>query len=84
MSPDAPAIPRELADSYVRDLADLNPILSTALGLRPHEDRMPDLSPAGYAAERGLAESTSPRWRPSAAGGSDRGALRDLLRSGSP
>ena len=58
MSPDAPAIPRELADSYVRDLADLNPILSTALGLRPHEDRMPDLSPAGYAAERGLAEST--------------------------
>lgn len=53
-----PSTPRELADAYVRDLAELNPVLSTALGMRPHEDRVPDLSPAGYAAERDLAERT--------------------------
>jgi uncharacterized protein (DUF885 family) len=53
-----PSTPRELADAYVRDLAELNPVLSTALGLRPHEDRVPDLSPAGYAAQRELAERT--------------------------
>ncbi|MFN2320376.1 MAG: DUF885 domain-containing protein [Dermatophilaceae bacterium] len=54
----APTTPRELADAYVTELAELNPILSTALGMRPHEDRVPDLSPAGYAADRALAERT--------------------------
>lgn len=54
----APSTPRQLADAYVRELAELNPLLSTALGLRPHEDRVPDLSPAGYAAETELAERT--------------------------
>lgn len=39
-------------------LAELVPVFSTALGLRPHEDRVPDLSPAGYAAHRALAERT--------------------------
>ena len=53
-----PTTPRELADAYVRDLAELNPILSTALGMRPHEDRVPDLSPRGYAANRDLAART--------------------------
>src|SRR5688572_3816966 len=54
----ATSTPRELADHYVRRLADLNPLVSTALGLRPHDDRMPDLSPAGYEAECALAEDT--------------------------
>lgn len=53
-----PTTPRQLADSYVVELAELNPILSTALGLRPHDDRVPDLSPAGYAASRDLAART--------------------------
>lgn len=53
-----PSTPRQLADAYVRDLAELNPLLSTALGMREHEDRVPDLSPAGYAAETELAERT--------------------------
>ncbi|HEX4703689.1 MAG TPA: DUF885 family protein, partial [Pseudonocardiaceae bacterium] len=49
---------RAHADAYVTALADLNPVLSTALGTRPGEDRMPDLSPAGYAAEDELARAT--------------------------
>lgn len=57
----APTTPRELADAYVVDLADLNPMLSTALGLRPHDDRVPDLSPRGYAAIRDLAARTLER-----------------------
>lgn len=47
--------PRQLADRYVDDLAELDPLVSTALGLRPQEDRMPDLSPAGYDARADLA-----------------------------
>ncbi len=31
--------PRALADAYVNELAELNPLLSTALGVRPYEDR---------------------------------------------
>jgi uncharacterized protein (DUF885 family) len=41
---------RDVADSFVRELAELNPVVATSLGLRPDEDRMPDLSPAGQAA----------------------------------
>lgn len=47
--------PRQLADRYVDDLAELDPIVSTHLGLRPGEDRMPDLSPEGYEAKAALA-----------------------------
>jgi uncharacterized protein (DUF885 family) len=53
-----PTTPRTLADAYVADLAELDPVVSTALGTRPHEDRVPDLSPEGYAAHRSLAERT--------------------------
>lgn len=52
------ATPRQLADRYVTELADLNPIVSTSLGLRAHDDRVPDLSPAGYAALADLARRT--------------------------
>jgi uncharacterized protein (DUF885 family) len=52
---------RDLADSYVRELAELNPLLSTRLGLRPGEDRLPDLSPSGYQARDELARATLAR-----------------------
>ncbi|CAN5207826.1 DUF885 domain-containing protein [soil metagenome] len=50
--------PRRIADRYVDALADLNPILGTALGVRPHDDRLPDFSPAGIAAVDDLARAT--------------------------
>ncbi len=42
--------PRAIADDYVAQLVELNPIVSTALGARPHDDRVPDLSPDGQQA----------------------------------
>ncbi|WP_153393171.1 DUF885 domain-containing protein [Ornithinicoccus halotolerans] len=47
--------PRQLADRFVNDLADLDPQVATGLGLRPHDDRVPDLSPAGHRARADLA-----------------------------
>jgi len=70
--PDGRRPVRDIADAYVAELAELNPLLATSLGLRPGEDRLPDLSPAGQqayddlarralaelgAAERGYAEA---------------------------
>src|SRR5215467_5958271 len=49
---------REVADRYVVALADLDPTVATSLGLRPGEDRLPDLSPAGQDALDDLARST--------------------------
>ncbi|HMG62520.1 MAG TPA: DUF885 domain-containing protein, partial [Streptosporangiaceae bacterium] len=49
---------REIADSYVTALAEINPFVATRLGVRPDEDRMPDLSPAGQAAVDDLRRST--------------------------
>jgi len=49
---------RDVADGYVSALAELDPILATALGLRPGEDRLPDLSPAGQDATDDLARAT--------------------------
>lgn len=49
---------RAVADAYVVALAELDPILATALGLRPGEDRLPDLSPAGQEAQDDLARTT--------------------------
>ena len=37
--------PRQLADWYVHQLAELDPSVATMLGLRPGDDRMPDFSP---------------------------------------
>src|SRR5674476_169947 len=42
---------RQVADRWVETLADLDPTVGTALGIRPGDDRMPDLSP-GALAER--------------------------------
>ena len=62
MPDNTPIVPprpvREVADSYVRALAEINPFVATTLGIRPDEDRMPDLSPAGQAALDDLQRST--------------------------
>jgi uncharacterized protein (DUF885 family) len=54
----APRTVRAIADSYVSALTDLDPILATSLGVRPGEDRLPDLSPSGQQAVDDLARST--------------------------
>ncbi|RBY93015.1 DUF885 domain-containing protein [Blastococcus sp. TF02A-30] len=53
-----PATPRQVADAYVEKAADLDPILATGLGIRPGDDRLPDLSPGGIEAEAALARET--------------------------
>lgn len=50
-----PTTPRQLADRFVHDLAELDPSVATGLGLNPQDDRVPDLSPAGYQAKADLA-----------------------------
>lgn len=52
-SPSAPTA-RQVADRWVDTLADLDPSVGTALGTRPDDRRMPDLSPTG-AQERARA-----------------------------
>ena len=49
---------REVADRWVETLADLDPMVGTALGIRPGDDRMPDLSPAMHAAQAQAARAT--------------------------
>ncbi|SEL33307.1 Uncharacterized conserved protein, DUF885 familyt [Blastococcus sp. DSM 46786] len=53
-----PATPRQVADRYVDAVCDLDPIVATSLGARPGDDRLPDVSPAGLAAEADLARAT--------------------------
>lgn len=57
---DDAAVPtaRRIADRYVEAMADLNPILGTVLGIRPHDDRLPDFSPDGIAATADASRST--------------------------
>ncbi|HEU0103719.1 MAG TPA: DUF885 domain-containing protein [Mycobacteriales bacterium] len=55
---EARTTPRSVADAYVDALADLDTSVATALGLRPHDDRVPDLSPAGQSARDDLARQT--------------------------
>jgi len=50
--------PRAIADDYVERIADLDPIIGTALGIRPGDDRLPDYSPDGQAALDQLARTT--------------------------
>jgi uncharacterized protein (DUF885 family) len=49
---------RSIADRYVTELAELDPLISTRLGLRPDEDRLPDYSPEGHEAQMSLVRST--------------------------
>ncbi len=50
--------PRQVADRYVDAVCDLDPIVATSLGTRPGDDRLPDPSPAGLAAEAQLTRDT--------------------------
>lgn len=43
-----------LSDQFVEDYCQLDPIEATFLGLPGHDDRLPDLSPAGYDAREQL------------------------------
>lgn len=62
VTPDPGSRPlRDLADSYVTSLADLNPVMATMLGLPAGQDRLPDLSPAGQQAQDDLARTTLAR-----------------------
>lgn len=47
----------KISDSYVDDLAALDPILATYEGILGHDDKLPDLSPDGVAARGELARS---------------------------
>jgi uncharacterized protein (DUF885 family) len=52
---------RAAADAYVEALAELDPFLATRLGVRPGDDTVPDLSPAGQQARDDLAGSVLAR-----------------------
>ncbi|MGB3829045.1 MAG: DUF885 domain-containing protein [Ornithinimicrobium sp.] len=54
----APNTPRQLADAYVHEMADLDPSLATMLGLTTHDDRVPDFSPQGHQAIADLMTRT--------------------------
>ena len=56
--PARPTTPRQVADRYVDAVCDLDPIVATSLGTRPGDDRLPDTSPAGLAAEAALVRDT--------------------------
>ncbi|MCZ2823503.1 MULTISPECIES: DUF885 domain-containing protein [unclassified Modestobacter] len=57
MTPPA-TTPRQVADRYVDAVCDLDPIVATQLGTRPGDDRLPDTSPTGLAAEAELIRAT--------------------------
>ncbi len=49
---------RDCADDYVQQLAELDPLTATMLGLPVGQDRLPDLSPAGRLALDDLRRAT--------------------------
>jgi uncharacterized protein (DUF885 family) len=71
---------REIADRYVAALAELDPILSTRLGNRPGEDRLPDFSPAGEEAVSELERSTLAELATASGGTDDDRRCARLLR----
>jgi uncharacterized protein (DUF885 family) len=48
----------DLADSYVEQLAELDPVAATSLGIAGHDEEMTDYSPDGFAAMDSLREKT--------------------------
>jgi uncharacterized protein (DUF885 family) len=48
----------DIAEKYVADAVELDPILATAVGIGGHDGEMTDLSPAGFAARTGLDRAT--------------------------
>lgn len=47
-----------MADAYVEAVCDLDPLVATSVGTRLGDDRLPDLGPAGLAAEEALDRPT--------------------------
>ncbi|ANP56582.1 DUF885 domain-containing protein [Streptomyces griseochromogenes] len=45
-----PSTPRRIADDHVAQVAALDPMISTRLGVHPEDERQPDLSPEGFEA----------------------------------
>jgi uncharacterized protein (DUF885 family) len=64
-----PRAVRDVADAYVLARAELDPLISTQLGLRPDDDRLPDYSPAGQQAADDLDSATLGRLDKAVAGG---------------
>jgi uncharacterized protein (DUF885 family) len=48
----------EIADRYIDELAALNPLAATRMGIPGHDDRMPDLTPDGHVAAADLTRRT--------------------------
>jgi uncharacterized protein (DUF885 family) len=48
----------DIAERYVVQIADLDPVLATAAGIPGHDHQMTDLSPAGFAARAELDRTT--------------------------
>jgi uncharacterized protein (DUF885 family) len=48
----------EIADRFIDELAALDPISATLMGVKGHDDRLTDLSPAGHAAQDELTTRT--------------------------
>ena len=48
----------DIAEKYVADAVELDPIMATEVGIAGHDDRMTDLSPAGFAERAGLDRVT--------------------------
>ncbi|MGO8730887.1 MAG: DUF885 domain-containing protein [Streptosporangiaceae bacterium] len=48
----------EIAERYVPQVAELDPVTATMAGIAGHDDRMPDLTPAGFAARAELDRAT--------------------------
>jgi uncharacterized protein (DUF885 family) len=78
------SLPRQVADAYVDDLLELDPVLGTYLGAPGSARRLPDYSPAGSDALAALARTTLGRLteaeaQPGADGDAERRCAR-LLR----
>ncbi|WP_024288129.1 DUF885 domain-containing protein [Cellulomonas sp. KRMCY2] len=71
---------REIADRWVETLADLDPTVGTALGIRPGDDRMPDLSPQMHAAHAAAAGAALTELGGARAGDDDDRRCATLLR----
>ncbi len=49
---------RARADRYLHDVAELDPVRATSVGLPGHDDRLTDYSPVGFAARADLSRRT--------------------------
>ncbi|HEY7143938.1 MAG TPA: DUF885 domain-containing protein [Streptosporangiaceae bacterium] len=79
-APSGPRTIRDVADSYVLALAELQPVLATRLGLDIAADQLPDLSPAGQDARDELDRRTLARLDEAERGGEPAGDERRCAR----